>query len=70
MSTPRVGSSSTSTGGAQTTAAAMATFCWLPPESERIGVSSAGGLDLEPVAQVAAAMALHPAAAQHADGRR
>ena len=44
MSTPRVGSSITSTSGRFTIAAAMATFCWLPPESDRIGIETLGAL--------------------------
>ena len=65
MSTPRVGSSSTSTSGRFTIAAAMATFCWLPPDSERIGMSSDARLDPELVAQLVGDRA-HPPAPQRA----
>ena len=48
MSTPRVGSSSTRAAGRATMAAAMATFCWLPPRERADGRASVACLDPEP----------------------
>ena len=39
-STPRVGSSSSSTAGSASSQRASTTFCWLPPESSAIGCSA------------------------------
>ena len=67
MSTPRVGSSSTSAAGRFTMAAAMATFCWLPPLSERMGVPRDGALTRN-VSRTSCAIDAHPAASQRATG--
>ena len=41
-STPRVGSSASSTSGSASSERAKSTFCWLPPESDETGVSTVG----------------------------
>src|SRR3954463_4834487 len=42
MSTPRVGSSASTTRGAQSIIRAKSTFCWFPPERPATGAEYAG----------------------------
>ena len=49
MSTPRVGSLSSSTFGSVASQRAITTFCWLPPDSVVIGVLGIAELDPQAV---------------------
>ena len=60
MSMPRVGSSTMSSDGRRPSHLASTTFCWLPPESDVIGLHEATVLDLQarsPIARRSAARA-------------
>ena len=56
-STPRVGSSSTTTRGCGCSTLASASFCWLPPDSDEARCAQVAGADAEGLAPPAASAA-------------
>ena len=66
MSTPRIGSSISTTGARLPSARANSAFCWLPPDSDRIGAVHVRRPDAEPLAPVGAERRLRRAVDQPA----